>query len=260
MVTFVHHKIPHDQTRVWTRAAAVGSRRLTAWAMARPNWTFKNITKSFKFFTFSTAEFRMISEGQLGDRGEFGPTAYLKAAVDYRVLIRMTRREQRRAKVLRQELVPVPLYPPQDTCGFPLIRDWNLKQLPCQCKSVLVIVYSEKSYHVNGHLNQMYCGLWHTLCPSQCTKHALDILTRLYAQGTVHDVGSQIFTPLLTSAATNFPQFQLLLSNLHCTSNKIKAWNLTYFADNWVYIVLLICLSLQQHSSPIWLLPWRKRK
>jgi hypothetical protein len=26
----------HDQTRVWTRAAAVGSRRLTAWAMAPP--------------------------------------------------------------------------------------------------------------------------------------------------------------------------------------------------------------------------------
>jgi hypothetical protein len=34
--TFVHHRIPHEQTRVWTRAAAVGSRRLTAWAMARP--------------------------------------------------------------------------------------------------------------------------------------------------------------------------------------------------------------------------------
>jgi hypothetical protein len=34
--TFVHHKIPHDQTRVWTRVAAVGSRQLTAWAMARP--------------------------------------------------------------------------------------------------------------------------------------------------------------------------------------------------------------------------------
>jgi hypothetical protein len=34
--TFVDHKIPHDQTRVWTRAAAVGSRRLTAWSMARP--------------------------------------------------------------------------------------------------------------------------------------------------------------------------------------------------------------------------------
>jgi hypothetical protein len=33
----VHHKIPHDQTRLWTRAAAVGSRRLTARAMARPN-------------------------------------------------------------------------------------------------------------------------------------------------------------------------------------------------------------------------------
>jgi hypothetical protein len=34
--TFVNHKIPHDQTRVWTRAAALGTRRLTAWAMARP--------------------------------------------------------------------------------------------------------------------------------------------------------------------------------------------------------------------------------
>jgi hypothetical protein len=34
--TFVHYKIPHDPTRIWTRAAAVGSRRLSAWAMARP--------------------------------------------------------------------------------------------------------------------------------------------------------------------------------------------------------------------------------
>jgi hypothetical protein len=34
--TFVHHKIPHYQTRISTRAAAVGSRWLTAWAMARP--------------------------------------------------------------------------------------------------------------------------------------------------------------------------------------------------------------------------------
>jgi hypothetical protein len=31
--TFVHHKIPHDKTRVWTRAAAVGSWRLTAWVV-----------------------------------------------------------------------------------------------------------------------------------------------------------------------------------------------------------------------------------
>jgi hypothetical protein len=30
-------KIPLYQTRVWTRAAAVGSQRLTAWAMARPS-------------------------------------------------------------------------------------------------------------------------------------------------------------------------------------------------------------------------------
>jgi hypothetical protein len=31
--TFVPHKIPHDQTRVWTRAAAVGSRWLTGAAL-----------------------------------------------------------------------------------------------------------------------------------------------------------------------------------------------------------------------------------
>jgi hypothetical protein len=37
---FVHHKIPHDQTRVWIRAAAVGSRRLTAWAMEQPSRDF----------------------------------------------------------------------------------------------------------------------------------------------------------------------------------------------------------------------------
>jgi hypothetical protein len=29
-------QIPQDYTRFWTRAAAVGSQRLTAWAMARP--------------------------------------------------------------------------------------------------------------------------------------------------------------------------------------------------------------------------------
>jgi hypothetical protein len=33
---FCPPKIPHDQTRVRTRAAAVGSQQLTAWATARP--------------------------------------------------------------------------------------------------------------------------------------------------------------------------------------------------------------------------------
>jgi hypothetical protein len=32
--TFFQHKIPHDHTRIWTRASSLGSRRLTAWAMA----------------------------------------------------------------------------------------------------------------------------------------------------------------------------------------------------------------------------------
>jgi hypothetical protein len=41
----VHHKIPRDQTRVWTRAAAVGSRRLTAWAMARQTWRLITFVK-----------------------------------------------------------------------------------------------------------------------------------------------------------------------------------------------------------------------
>jgi hypothetical protein len=39
-VTSVRHKIPHDQTRVWTRAVAVGSQRLTAWAMAPSSHKF----------------------------------------------------------------------------------------------------------------------------------------------------------------------------------------------------------------------------
>jgi hypothetical protein len=35
-------QIPHDLTWARTRAAAVGSRRLTTWAMARPRQTFDN--------------------------------------------------------------------------------------------------------------------------------------------------------------------------------------------------------------------------
>jgi hypothetical protein len=34
---FVHHKSHMDRPRDRTRASAVGGRRLTAWAMARPN-------------------------------------------------------------------------------------------------------------------------------------------------------------------------------------------------------------------------------
>jgi hypothetical protein len=37
-------QIPHDWTRVWTRAAAVGRQLLTAWAMARPAWELSNKT------------------------------------------------------------------------------------------------------------------------------------------------------------------------------------------------------------------------
>jgi hypothetical protein len=43
-------QIPRDQTRVWTRAPAVGSQRLTAWAMARPNFQH-NISRKFYLFT-----------------------------------------------------------------------------------------------------------------------------------------------------------------------------------------------------------------
>jgi hypothetical protein len=47
---FVHHKIPHDQTRARTRAAAVGSQRLTAWAMARPYSYFVLIIFIYRYF------------------------------------------------------------------------------------------------------------------------------------------------------------------------------------------------------------------
>jgi hypothetical protein len=39
-------QIPHDLTLARTRAATVGSRRLTAWAMARPIWTITNTSKN----------------------------------------------------------------------------------------------------------------------------------------------------------------------------------------------------------------------
>jgi hypothetical protein len=39
-------QIPHDPNRARTRAAAVGSQRLTAWAMARPKWEVVNYIES----------------------------------------------------------------------------------------------------------------------------------------------------------------------------------------------------------------------
>jgi hypothetical protein len=55
--TFVHHKIPHDQTRVWTRATMVGSRRLTAWAIARPSISLCNNTSFSSCLTDVTVHF-----------------------------------------------------------------------------------------------------------------------------------------------------------------------------------------------------------
>jgi hypothetical protein len=53
-------QIPLDQTRDRTRAAAVGSQRLTAWARARPSYTF--YTRSYLLgFTFPTAVVMKIS-------------------------------------------------------------------------------------------------------------------------------------------------------------------------------------------------------
>jgi hypothetical protein len=41
-------QIPHGLTRDWTRASAVGGRRLTAWAMARPQ--FAHITITYYYY------------------------------------------------------------------------------------------------------------------------------------------------------------------------------------------------------------------
>jgi hypothetical protein len=43
---FVHHKIPHDQTGLEPRTAAVGSQRLTASAMARPTAPVANMSRT----------------------------------------------------------------------------------------------------------------------------------------------------------------------------------------------------------------------
>jgi hypothetical protein len=44
-------QIPLDQTRVRTRAAAVGSQRLTAWAIALPNSSVTSISSNFQHST-----------------------------------------------------------------------------------------------------------------------------------------------------------------------------------------------------------------
>jgi hypothetical protein len=49
---FVYHKIPHDQAPGSNRVAAVGSQRLTAWAMARP---FKGLKRYFNSCSVSNA-------------------------------------------------------------------------------------------------------------------------------------------------------------------------------------------------------------
>jgi hypothetical protein len=53
--TFVHHKIPHDQTRIWTRAAAVGSQRLTDHYML--TYPFGIRIRPFLFQTFDNRIF-----------------------------------------------------------------------------------------------------------------------------------------------------------------------------------------------------------
>jgi hypothetical protein len=66
--TFVHHKIPHDLAGVWTRAAALGSQRLTAWAMARPciggwvdSWVCLDDVEEKEFLTLPVLELRLLS-------------------------------------------------------------------------------------------------------------------------------------------------------------------------------------------------------
>jgi hypothetical protein len=61
-------RIPLDQTRARTRAAAVGSQRLTAWAMARPS--------DLLYFQFSLALASLTSGGRSVDIVRLGTTSH----------------------------------------------------------------------------------------------------------------------------------------------------------------------------------------
>jgi hypothetical protein len=52
-------QIPHGLTRDWTRASAVGGRRLTAWAMARPS--FQAVTWFLKYNSVNLIFHEMIT-------------------------------------------------------------------------------------------------------------------------------------------------------------------------------------------------------
>jgi hypothetical protein len=59
---FVHHKSHMDWPRDWTRASAVGGRRLTAWAMARP--LFTPIMPSLSYHTIVLLQTKSTADGR----------------------------------------------------------------------------------------------------------------------------------------------------------------------------------------------------
>jgi hypothetical protein len=73
---FVHNKIPHDRPGLEPRTAAVGSQRLTAWAMARPaihrsDWAV--LAVGFHHFLVGNTEINFIK------RLPFVPYSVMKA-------------------------------------------------------------------------------------------------------------------------------------------------------------------------------------
>jgi hypothetical protein len=64
---FVHHKSHLTRPRDRTRATAVGSQRLTTWAMAQPRtevdmnfYNFRRVTSTFTILTYISVRFRLL--------------------------------------------------------------------------------------------------------------------------------------------------------------------------------------------------------
>jgi hypothetical protein len=86
---------------------------------------------------------------------QFEPTAYLKAAVGYGVLVEWREWNTEEPTYSQRSLSPCHFVRSKTRVGFP-IGDRSLKRLVCQRKSISAIIQRHQSCYVNEHLNQIH--------------------------------------------------------------------------------------------------------
>jgi hypothetical protein len=122
-VRFCPPQIPHDLTRALTRAAAVGSRRLTAWAMTRPKYSLRKCFLQYEImYAFFHIFLNSHSRGWSPNSVHLARRPLINLLYLPRVIDRMTNwvewRLARKTEVLGEKPAPAPLYPPQIPHGL----------------------------------------------------------------------------------------------------------------------------------------------